>query len=150
GGLLVEGGKTDRDEIAPLLAHQPFPEDWHVLLILPRGLQGAHGAREQEAFARLADHASNLSRTEALCRLVLLGMLPALAEHDLPAFGEALYDFNRRVGEMFAPWQSGVYAHPQTTELIAWLRQQGVRGVGQSSWGPAVFAVEQRHLLMRV
>ena len=26
-------------------------------------------------------------------------------------------------------------------EVVAWLRQQGVRGVGQSSWGPTVFAV---------
>ncbi len=84
---------------------------------------------------------ADLCRTEALCRLVLLGMLPALAEHDLAAFGEALYDFNRRVGEMFAPWQGGLYAHPRSAELVKALRSAGVHGVGQSSWGPTVYAV---------
>ena len=28
-----------------------------------------------------------------------------------------------------------------SAELIAFVRQQGIRGVGQSSWGPAVYAV---------
>ena len=78
-----------------------------------------------------------------LCRLVLLGMLPALAEHDLEAFGEALYDFNCRAGEPFAPVQGGVYAGPRIAEVVAFVRQQGVRGVGQSSWGPTVFAVTE-------
>ena len=27
------------------------------------------------------------------------------------------------------------------TELVAWLRGRGVRGVGQSSWGPTIFAL---------
>jgi predicted sugar kinase len=73
--------------------------------------------------------------------LVLLGILPALAEHDLAAFGEALFDFNRRVGEAFAPIQGGAYASPAVEELVGYLRGAGVRGVGQSSWGPVVFAV---------
>ena len=69
-------------------------------------------------------------------------MLPALAERDLDAFGEALYDFNRRVGEMFRAWQGDVYAHPRVVALVRLLRTElGVRGVGQSSWGPAVFAI---------
>jgi predicted sugar kinase len=76
-----------------------------------------------------------------LCRLVLLGLLPAVAEHDWQAFGEALYDFNVRVGEMFAPVQGGIYAHPAVAAVVAWVRGQGVAGVGQSSWGPAVYAV---------
>jgi len=68
-------------------------------------------------------------------------MLPALAEKDLTAFGEALYDFNRRVGEFFRPVQGGTYAHAQTAEVVAFVRQQGVHAVGQSSWGPAIFAI---------
>ena len=43
---------------------------------------------------------------------------------------------------MFRPWQGDVYAHPRTAELVHVLRsERGVRGVGQSSWGPTVFAV---------
>src|SRR5436305_319740 len=105
GGLLVEGGKRSADAkpsvdaVAPLVARMPFPVEWRVLLVIPRDLQGCHGPRETEAFQRLGEGAHDLRRTEALCRLVLLGMLPALAEHDLDTFGEALHDFNRHVGE---------------------------------------------------
>src|SRR5262249_35136039 len=69
------------------------------------------------------------------------GMLPALHERDLAAFGEALYEFNRRVGEMFRPIQGGIYASPETEAIVHWFRDRGVKGVGQSSWGPTVFAV---------
>ena len=68
-------------------------------------------------------------------------MLPALLEHDVKIFGEALYEFNVRVGEMFAPIQGGVYSAATVAELVGFLRGEGVAGVGQSSWGPAVFAV---------
>ena len=37
--------------------------------------------------------------------------------------------------------QGGPYASPAVAELIAELRSLGIRGVGQSSWGPTVFAV---------
>lgn len=141
GGFLVEGGKRAADAISPLVARCSFPEAWRIVLVIPRELHGDHGVRERAAFRALGDIAPDLGRTDALCRLVLLGMLPAIAEEDLDAFGEALYDFNRRVGEMFQPWQGGLYAHPRTGALIAALRTQGVRGVGQSSWGPTVFAV---------
>jgi predicted sugar kinase len=73
--------------------------------------------------------------------LVLLGILPALVEGDANAFGEALYEFNVKVGEAFAPVQGGIYAGPRIAERIAFVRGQAVRGVGQSSWGPTVFAV---------
>jgi predicted sugar kinase len=76
-----------------------------------------------------------------MCRLALLGLVPAVVEGDLAAFGEALFDFNRRCGEAFAPVQGGIYASPAVADLVAFFRRQGVRGVGQSSWGPTVFAV---------
>jgi predicted sugar kinase len=68
-------------------------------------------------------------------------MLPALAERDLDSFGEALYDYNRRCGAFFAPWQGGLFAHPRVAEVIAALRSARIKGVGQSSWGPTVFAI---------
>jgi len=82
-----------------------------------------------------------LAETDARCRLVLLGMLPALAEKDYLAFGEALYDFNRRVGEAFRPVQGGTYTHAQAADVVAYARLHGIRAVGQSSWGPAIFAI---------
>lgn len=155
GGLLVEAGKRSTEGLAPLVAPQPFPEDWRVVVALvphpssPRNggqearrtAAGLHGRDEVEAFAGLTVDPAAGARTEALCRLVLLGLLPALIEHDLQAFGEALYEFNWRVGEVFAPVQGGVYASAGVAEVISFVRGQHILGVGQSSWGPAVFAV---------
>jgi beta-RFAP synthase len=143
GGFLVEAGKRAGEAVAPLVARADFPEDWRVVLVLPPWGRGLHGDQEIEALNTLTGGPEALARTDALCRLVLLGMLPALADRDLQAFGEALYDFNRRVGEMFRPVQGGIYSHPGTAEVVAVLHRQGVRGVGQSSWGPAAFAVTE-------
>jgi beta-RFAP synthase len=137
GGFLVEGGKGATEQLGPLVARLPFPVEWPLLVIVPPWAKGLHGATEQEALARLGSGTGAAD----LCLLVLLGMLPALAEQDRDAFGEAVYDFNARVGELFAPIQGGRYAHPRTAELVAFLRARGIRGVGQSSWGPAVFAL---------
>jgi beta-ribofuranosylaminobenzene 5'-phosphate synthase len=141
GGFLVEGGKHTAEAVAPLLMHLAFPESWRLVLVLPPWGRGRHGAEESEAFQSLASRRTVLSQTDALCRLVLLGLVPALLEQDLEAFGEALYDFNVRVGELFAPVQGGTYAHARVADLVEFVRRQGVRGVGQSSWGPAVFVV---------
>jgi beta-RFAP synthase len=141
GGFLVDGGKGATEALAPLLVRAPFPEPWRVVVALPPGVSGLHGPGEHHAFAELAGQPADPPRTDALCRLVLLGMLPALAEHDLEAFGEAVHEFNARAGEVFAPIQGGIYAGPLVAEVVAFVRRQGVRGAGQSSWGPAVFAL---------
>jgi beta-RFAP synthase len=139
GGFLVEAGQGERGEVAPLVAHTDFPEAWRVVLVLPSSGQGLHGPPEIQAFRDLSPDAQ--ARTDALCRLVLLGMLPALSEADCRTFGEALYEFNRRSGEFYREVQGGVYAGAAVARQVEFLRRQGVAGAGQSSWGPAVFAV---------
>lgn len=137
GGFLVEGGKRAAAELSPLVARLAVPPTWRIVLIRPDPTPGVHGGREQAAFAELS---MSPAVSGELCRLVLLGILPALAEADLAAFGEAVHEFNRRVGEAFAPVQGGTYSSPAVAETIHYLRRQDVHGVGQSSWGPGVFA----------
>jgi beta-RFAP synthase len=141
GGFLVDAGKRDADTLAPLVVRVPFPEAWRVVVAVPPGQRGTYGDAEIEAFARLAELRQDHRATDELCRLVLLGMLPALIEADVEAFGEALHEFNARVGEAFAAVQGGTYAGTRVAEWVAFARRQGLRGAGQSSWGPAVFAV---------
>jgi beta-RFAP synthase len=141
GGFLVEAGKAAEDGIAPLVARVEFPEDWRIVLIIPSDWAGLHGSAEIEAFQRLGRPGVETAPIDRLCRLVLLGMLPALMERDAQAFGEALYEFNSGVGELFAPIQGGVYAEPRIELLVQFIRQSGVRGAAQSSWGPTVAAV---------
>ena len=137
GGLVVDGGRIGAEGIPPLLARLDVPADWSVLLVLPRGGPGLHGVDEARAFAELPPIPDAL--TDRLCRLVLLGLLPAAAEGDLARFGEALAELQHHVGRTFAPAQGGLYAHPESQAIVDALRAEGLHGVGQSSWGPALY-----------
>ena len=135
GGLLADAGKHAGDEISPLLGHVTLPAEWRVVVFTPRA-ERWHGDRERAAFASARPGAPG-----ALRELAETALLPAAARGDLDAFGEAVYAFNRTAGEPFAAAQGGIYASTEIAELIADIRQCGVKGVGQSSWGPTVFAV---------
>jgi beta-ribofuranosylaminobenzene 5'-phosphate synthase len=137
GGLVVDGGRASPGGIPPLLARLEFPPEWSVLVVIPRREPGLHGPLEVQAFAELPAPPEGL--TDRLCRLVLLGLLPAVVERDLPRFGEALEEIQRGVGEGFAPAQGGIFARPELEEIIGDLRSLGLQGVGQSSWGPTLY-----------
>lgn len=146
GGFLVEPGKNAEGAIAPLVGRWDFPAEWSVVLVVPRGVQGTHGAPELDAFAELARRQCDDRATEILSRIVLLGLIPALLEHDLPGFGEALYDYNRRAGALFQATQGGCYADAGAAAIIKTVRALGIRGVGQSSWGPTIFLIVEESL----
>ena len=138
GGLIVDGGRRDEANPPPLLARMRFPEDWSILIVQPPGPRGRHGPDEIQAFSKLPPLPDRV--TERLCRLVLMGILPAVAEGDLPAFGQALIELQDHVGAAFAPFQDGLYASRNSEELIALLGHLGLVGAGQSSWGPTIYA----------
>jgi beta-RFAP synthase len=137
GGLLIDGGRGANSPMPPLVVLRPFPEDWSILVVIPRSSPGLHGSHEIEAFQSLESVPA--ATTDRLSRLVLLGVLPALAEHDLSAFGAALSEIQRAVGTLFAPIQGGNFADAQVEALVSDLRGRGLVGVGQSSWGPSVY-----------
>jgi beta-RFAP synthase len=140
GGVLVDGGRrTDADgEPAPIVSRMEFPELWRVLLIFDEAATGLHGEAEIDAFRSLPRFPPE--RAAHLCRLVLMAVLPALAERNLAAFGAGVAEIQNTVGDYFAPVQGGRYASPRVAEVLAWLKAQGVLGLGQSSWGPTGFA----------
>jgi len=139
GGFIVEGGKLDPTRLSPLLMRHDFPQDWRMVLVSPHHLQGLAGRREMKAFAAMPDIPAEV--TARMCRLVLLGLTPAMLERDLDAFGEALYELQRIVGECFAEAQGGIYADASLEAMVHQIRSWGVKGVGQSSWGPTLYAV---------
>lgn len=136
GGLLVDAGKLPGEELSPLVAHVTLPEEWRVVLFTPPGAGQWHGDRERRAFA-----SARPGEPDALRRLAEEQMIPAARRGDLDAFGDAVHEFNRAAGAPFAAAQGGPYASPEIAALIADLRAAGACGVGQSSWGPTVFAL---------
>lgn len=140
GGFVLEGGRTsDPDRIAPLLARLPFPAAWRCVVAVPRGQPGLAGDEEAAAFARLPPPGAR--DVERVAHLVLMQLLPALVEADLAGFGAALGEVQRITGGWFAPAQGGAFAPGETRELVERLREWGAAGVGQSSWGPAVYGI---------
>ena len=146
GGFVLEGGRTpaggrggSAQRVAPLLARLPFPDTWRAVVAVPRGKPGLAGDDEAAAFARLPSPEAR--DVERVAHLVLMQLLPALAEADLAAFGAALGEIQHITGGWFAPAQGGVFAPGETGELVERLRAWGAVGVGQSSWGPAVYGI---------
>jgi beta-RFAP synthase len=140
GGLVVEGGRrVGQDESAPLLARLPFPSTWRCVVAVPQARAGVSGAAETQALADLPSPPEG--EVERVAYLVLMGLLPALVEADIQAFGDALTEIQERTGRWFAPAQGGTFAPGPSERLVRRMAGWGARGVGQSSWGPAVYGV---------
>jgi beta-ribofuranosylaminobenzene 5'-phosphate synthase len=139
GGFLVDGGLAPGAEPAPVIARLAFPAEWRVLLLLDPARQGLHGSGETAAFGKLPGFPEALAGR--LCRVLLLRLLPGLAEHDFAAVSSALGEMQERLGDYFSAAQNGRYSSPGVAEVLAWLKGQGILGIGQSSWGPTGFAL---------
>lgn len=139
GGLIVDAGKRSADTLGTLALRRAVPTEWRVVLLTPTGPRW-HGESERCAFGH-AQPGTPAALSDTMCRLIVCDLLPALAEADCDSTGEALYAYNQLSGRVFAAVQGGTYASPAIAEAVAGLRGLGVAGVGQSSWGPTVFAL---------
>jgi beta-RFAP synthase len=140
GGLVVEGGRRrGSEDIAPLVARLPFPPAWWCVVGVPHAATGMSGAAERAAFAELPE--PDQRDVERVAHLVLMGLLPSLADADLAAFGEALSAIQSITGRWFGLVQGGTFARGPSEELVRSMAEWGAPGVGQSSWGPAVYGI---------
>jgi len=149
GGFIIEGGWGANTTYPPLLFHYDFPEDWSFLIIIPES-RSFDETQELEVFEKLPTPQENL--VHEACYRVLLGMAPAVVEKDIQVFGENLTKLQEVVGAMFSQAQGGVF-QPHSAPIIEKLRAMGAVGVGQSSWGPAVYALfepEKREIIEHV
>jgi beta-RFAP synthase len=139
GGFLVDGGRGEGTLVPPIVARLPFPPHWRFLLIFDHARDGLHGQKEVQAFQAMRPMSAALAGD--LCRRVLMQLLPALTEEDFGNFSDAVTYIQERVGDQFASFQGGRYASSRVAGVLAWLRDQGISGLGQSSWGPTGFAL---------
>jgi len=153
GGVLVDGGhrirrepgangavaEAARDDVPPLLARFDFPQDWRVILVQDMTRSGLHGDGERMGLQRLPEFGRD--KAANLCHLVLMQILPALAERDFAPFARGVSELQELVGHYFAPIQGGVFSSPAVGHLISWISDHHLAAVGQSSWGPTAFAI---------
>ncbi len=142
GGFVVDGGHAEGDARPPsVIARLPFPPDWRWVLVFDDHHQGLSGPAEHQAFARLPCFPED--QAARLCRLVLMQLLPALAEADIAGFGQAVTTLQDSVGDHFAPAQGGRYASSRVARVLQLFRRAGAAAVGQTSWGPTGFALAE-------
>jgi beta-RFAP synthase len=151
GGLVIDAGHPvgeDGDvtlpppegpEPPPVVFQHPLPDDWHFVLATPRATPGLSGLTEQRAFRDLPP--MDDGRVGRICRLTLMQVAPAALTGDIRAFGRAITEIQELVGEYFAPCQGGRFASRIGCDVTELALAQGAHGVGQSSWGPTVFAL---------
>lgn len=138
GGFVIDGGRGARTATPPLLARLRFPAEWRCVLLFDEAVEGLSGQRERAAFATLARMSETVAG--ALARQVLVGLMPALAERDFDGFSRAVGAVQVANGEYFAPAQGGSYTSARVADsLAAVVREFGLTGIGQSSWGPTGF-----------
>jgi len=137
GGFLVDGRTGHTPSSPQCLARCEVPGSWRFVLAGPESGEGMSGQAEREAFGRLSPSPQPVA--DQLAALLWQKVLPAMAEGLIDAVGEALFEFGTLVGETFADIQGGVFANPQMAELVDWAREAGIRGVGQTSWGPTIW-----------
>jgi beta-ribofuranosylaminobenzene 5'-phosphate synthase len=140
GGWLIEAGKRAGETLSPLVNRFAIPGQWRFVLIMPKNLQGLYGQEERRAFVHLPPVPADV--TQRLTRMAMDEIVPAITSANFAAVSESLYHFNREAGLCFAARQHGAYANEATTKIVERLRSWGIAGVGQSSWGPTVFALQ--------
>ena len=138
GGLLYELGSLPNEPLGRLAQRVEVPAAWRIVLIAASPAAGLSGEHEASAFGQLPPVPA--ATTARLAQLAEASILPAVANIDFDLFGEALFEYGRLAGDCFSSVQGGPYASAEIAACVETLRSLGVRGVGQSSWGPTVFA----------
>jgi beta-RFAP synthase len=134
GGLIRDGGKANPEVIGALASRRSFPDDWRILIALPRTAGRWAGDAEAAAFAGNRSE-SFAERLEGLADAAM----GAVARSDFPAFAASVAECNALAGEQFRAVQGGRYSSPKVEAAVGLMAQAGATGAGQSSWGPGVY-----------
>ena len=145
GGFLVDRGKLGSETLAPLDFQADFPEPWPIVLVRHTGPEssaaGVSGEQEAIAFDHLPP--TSQRQREEMIELVKHQIIPGLTQRDYNLFGESVFEFGRKSGMMFDSIQGGAYQNQSIANLVTQCRDFGIKAVGQSSWGPCVFAIAE-------
>ncbi len=136
GGLIFDSG--DGTWESPIIHRMDVPDAWRVLLVLPKTVRGLSGIAEAEGFEAIG--CGDVELGETMVGLAIETILPAAVRGDFAAFSRAIEEYGRLAGSSFEAVQGGIYHGQLVTDIVMGLVKRGALGVGQSSWGPCVYA----------
>ncbi len=138
GGFLVDRGHESGDRISPLDLRLEFPTDWPIVLLTPKLAPGSHGSNELDAFDRAAR--SDPGIRQQMVKLLNESSAPSIAARNFEVFCRSIHDFNVLSGDYYHSVQGGTWHSPAVAGLVEHVREMGVPGIIQSSWGPGLAA----------
>ena len=150
GGFVLDGGKRfnngniDLESVPPLIIQTPFPKNWKFVVAIPNIKKGLALVEEKNAFKRMSIMPADI--VGKICWLTMMKLLPSLVDCDIVNFGSALTQIQKVVGNFFADVQGGTYASLLSKKIIDLMDDNGAYGVGQSSWGPAVYGLVEEKI----
>lgn len=139
GGMILEDGFLPADSVGRLVSRSQVPQQWRVVLIRLPVAPGPSGRVEQQAFQELPP--VDPAVTQQLWKLATDEIVPAAESAQFDRFAGSLYEYGLAAGKCFATVQGGPFAAPEIEAVVERLRAMGHEGVGQSSWGPTIFAM---------
>jgi len=135
GGLAVDTGVPlgRVGTIPKLLALAKFPRSWYVVVAIPEG----RGLREDEEEAYLRNPTS-VNEQKTLYK-ALVEVLSGVKLEKLDLFVQGVETLQRVAGSYFSKAQGGFFSSEYGEEIARVMLESGLRGIGQSSWGPAIY-----------
>ncbi len=146
GGFIVDGGHSKKVKKSflpsafskappgPVISRLDFP-DWDVCLVIPEG-RGFFGEREVDLFEK--NTPIKLEEVRELCHVILMKLLPAVAEKDIDDFSSAI----SRIQELgFKRAEVEQYGEKMRSLMK---RFEEVGACGMSSTGPTLYIVSEK------
>lgn len=144
GGFIVEGGfrkEFVEKSVPPLIFRSEIPENWVFVVVVPRvPWQKIVRMRIEKEDKILKEISIPSEESSYLSRLVLMKIIPAFIEKDLKVFGEALTEFNKRLGYYWEKYQGGIYCDKIVEKGIEIMIKYAYSAC-QSSWGPTFYGI---------
>lgn len=153
GGFIVDGGfKPDVKRPPPLIYRAPVPSWLRIVVALPDTpkLEEILALKEREDEVLESMPPMPEEQAAANARLVLMGVLPSVAEGDWYTAAGMLYRLNSGLGEYWAERQEGRYCCREVEELVRAMIDAGALCSCQSSWGPTTYALVPEERVDRV
>jgi len=142
GAVLFARGGVAAD-VEGSIVRAAAPGDWRVVLIYPQindtDMHGLHGAEEDGKIHSISPCSS---RTRILMEdEAVAGLIGGAASGDFELFEGAVAAMQASAARQFGEMQGGTASTENGRRILRRLRGEGIRACGQSSWGPALFAV---------
>jgi predicted sugar kinase len=113
-----------------------LPTWWRIVLVIPPSTKTVWGQHEETLIDRIARR-PNPDRDKMM--ELALEIMQSSQKADFQSFCSALDHYMVQAGSLFSSVQGGNYTTPEVQAVVETAVASGLTGVGQSSWGPAVF-----------